>query len=75
MHDYISLSITQQLQRFQGFRDAIVDALEDAGYTDVNVTVKNGSIDEVIAKDGKITITFNKAVEAADSQSELDRRS
>ena len=52
--------------------DAIVDALEDAGYTDVNVTVKNGSIDEVIAKDGKITITFNKAVEAADSQSELD---
>ena len=52
--------------------DAIVDALEDAGYTDVNVTVKNGSIDEVTAKDGKITITFNKAVEAADSQSELD---
>lgn len=40
--------------------DAIVDALEDAGYTDVNVTVKNGSIDEVIAKDGKITITFNQ---------------
>ena len=55
---------------------AIVKALEDKGCTDVTVTVTNGKITKVEAKDGKLNLVFSDEdgnyVEAADSQDELN---
>ena len=55
---------------------AIVKALESKGCTDVTVTVENGKITKVEAKDGKLNLIFSDAsgnyIEAADNQAEFD---